>query len=153
VESACGGGCSAVVVLFFCGVEEMIPYTADMKVGYHEPGDVYIVYEEYSDETIVGLRHVRTPDGEPWIGLGPNMTRQDLVAAGATVPETDEGTHHGCLRLVPAEPVVELVAEPVAEPVAKCEKKEVTITVDGNVKLTMTVYVTGDMDISVKDLP
>lgn len=122
-----------------------------MKVGYHEPGDVYITYDEYSEGTIVNLRHVHTPSGEPWIGLGPYQTRESLEQIGAIVPEESQGTHYGILSLIPetqseateTEPeqaVEETKVKTDTEPEpAQSTKKEITIVVDGTVKFSMTV--------------
>jgi hypothetical protein len=64
-----------------------ISYTADMPTGYFQD-DIYMTYTEYyGDGTVYGLRHVHFPDGAPGYGLGPGMTRADLVARGMVVPE------------------------------------------------------------------
>jgi hypothetical protein len=64
-----------------------LPYTADMPTGYFKD-DIYMTYTEYyGDGTVYGLRHVHFPDGTPGYGLGPGLTRADLVAKGMVVPE------------------------------------------------------------------
>lgn len=65
-----------------------LPYTADMPTGYFVQGDIYMTYTEYhGDGTVYGLRHVHFPDSSPGYGLGPGLTRADLVAKGMVVPE------------------------------------------------------------------
>lgn len=134
--------------------ETFIPYTIDMKLGYHAPGDVYITYDEYSEGTIVNLRHVRTPNGDPWIGLGSNQTRQSLVDIGATVPSEHQGTHYGNLELIPETTTESVQVAPEKEPepeTTPSTKKEIIITVDGTVKMSLTIDASGSLDIQIKD--
>jgi hypothetical protein len=65
-----------------------LPYTADMPTGYFVQNDIYMTYTEYyGDGTVYGLRHIHFPDGTLGYGLGPGMSRADLVAKGMIVPE------------------------------------------------------------------
>jgi hypothetical protein len=65
-----------------------LPYTADMPTGYFVRDDIYMTFTEYyGGGTVYGLRHVHFPDGTPGYGLGPGLTRADLVAKGMVVPE------------------------------------------------------------------
>lgn len=106
-----------------------IPYTADMPTGYFQD-DIYITFAEYyGDGTVYGLRHVHFPDGSPGYGLGPGMSRADLVAKGMIVPEVradavpidisvvpEEGV---CAAGAPAAATPEVVAPVTTEPEAE----------------------------------
>lgn len=59
-----------------------------MPTGYFVQDDIYMTYTEYyGGGTVYGLRHVHFPDGTPGYGLGPGLSRADLVAKGMVVPE------------------------------------------------------------------
>jgi hypothetical protein len=98
-----------------------IPYTADMLTGYFVQDDIYMTYTEYyGDGTVYGLRHIHFPDGTPGYGLGPGMSRADLVAKGMVVPEERAGAVG--IDIVPvAEAVPEAEAEAVPEAVPEAE--------------------------------
>lgn len=96
-----------------------IPYTADMPTGYFQD-DIYMTFTEYyGDGTVYGLRHVHFPDGTPGYGLGPGMSRADLVAKGMVVPEERAGAVPIDVSVVPEEGVcaVRVAAAPTAEAV------------------------------------
>lgn len=111
-----------------------LPYTADMPTGYFVQGDIYMTYTEYyGDGTVYGLRHVHNPDGSPGYGLGPSLTRADLVARGMLVAEERAPAVPIDVSVVPEEgvcaaaaptPVVETAPPaPVAPPKScTCEK-------------------------------
>lgn len=80
-----------------------LPYTADMPTGYFKD-NIYMTYTEYyGDGTVYGLRHIHFPDGTPGYGLGPGMTRADLVAKGMIVPEEQAPAVPIDISVVPAD--------------------------------------------------
>ena len=96
-----------------------LPYTADMPTGYFVQGDIYMTFTEYyGNGTVYGLRHVHNPDGSPGYGLGPGLTRADLVARGMIVPEERADAVPIDVSVVPEEGVCAAVvsAPPPAEP-------------------------------------
>lgn len=98
-----------------------LPYTADMLTGYFVQDDIYMTYTEYyGDGTVYGLRHIHFPDGTPGYGLGPGMSRADLVTKGMVVPEERAGAVG--IDIVPvAEAAPEAVPEAEAEAVPEAE--------------------------------
>ena len=105
-----------------------IPYTADMLTGYFQD-DIYMTYTEYyGDGTVYGLRHIHFPDGTPGYGLGPGMTRADLVAKGMVVPEEKADAVPIDVSVVPEEGVCAVgvaAAAPEAVPEAVVPAPEV----------------------------
>lgn len=99
-----------------------IPYTADMPTGYFQD-DIYMTFTEYyGDGTVYGLRHVHFPDGSPGYGLGPGMSRADLVAKGMVVPEERADAVPIDVSVVPEEGVCAAGAPaPPAEAVPEAE--------------------------------
>lgn len=94
-----------------------LPYTADMPTGYFVQGDIYMTYTEYyGDGTVYGLRHVHNPDGSPGYGLGPGLTRADLVARGMLVAEERAGAVPIDVSVVPEEGVCAAAAPAPAPP-------------------------------------
>lgn len=96
------------------GTMSFIPYTADMPTGYFQD-DIYMTFTEYyGDGTVYGLRHVHFPDGTPGYGLGPGMTRADLVAKGMVVPEVRADAVPIDISVVPEEGVCPVGAAALA---------------------------------------
>lgn len=139
-----------------------IPYTADMPTGYILDSDSYVIYSEYyGDGTVYGLRHISLPDGSPSKGLGPAMSRVDLVAKEVVVPE-EGGVPVGIdICVVPAEgpcevptPSVPEVAPEVAPPAesAAVEKMPTKVVVKlGGVSVVLNKVLEKDIVVNVNE--
>jgi hypothetical protein len=146
-----------------------LPYTADMPTGYFVQDDIYMTYTEYyGDGTVYGLRHVHNPDGTPGYGLGPGLTRADLVARGMLVAEErapavpidvsvvpEEGV---CAAAAPAPAPVEEatpapapeVAPPAEEP--KVEKTPTKVIVKlGGVSVVLNKVLEKDIVVNIDE--